>query len=122
LFPSLAAFAEHIATLERLRTLAVHLRVPLATIHKAKGRQSRIVFVVGAAEGVLPPTHPRTDITEERRICFVGITRARDLLVVSAPRQIAGMTTPASRFIAEGYFQRLYFPTPHRIAGLVDRL
>ena len=122
LFPSLAAFAEHIATLERFRTLAVHLRVSLATIHKAKGRQSRIVFVVGAVEGVLPPTHPRTDITEERRICFVGITRARDLLVVSAPRQIAGMATPASRFIAEGHFQRLYFPTPRRIAGLVDRL
>jgi DNA helicase II / ATP-dependent DNA helicase PcrA len=122
LFPSVAAFAEHITTLERFRALPAHLRVPLATIHKAKGRQSRIVFVVGAAEGVLPPTHPGTDIAEERRICFVGVTRAKDLLIVSAPRQIAGMAAPVSRFIGEGKFQRLFFPTPHRIAGLLDRV
>ena len=122
LFPSLAAFADHITTLERFRLQAAHLRVPLATIHKAKGRQSRIVFVLGAAEGVLPPTHPRVDVEEERRICFVGMTRAQDLLVVSSPRQVAGMATPASRFIAEGQFQRLFFPTPHRLAALVDRV
>ena len=122
LFPSLAAFADHITTLERFRTQASHLRVPLATIHKAKGRQSRIVFILGAAEGVLPPTHPGTDIEEERRICFVGITRAKDLLIVSAPRQIAGTATPASRFIAESQCQRLFFPTPRRIAALVDHL
>jgi len=122
LFPSLAAFADHITTLERFRTLAPHLRVPLATIHKAKGRQSRMVFVVGAAEGVLPPTRPGTDIEEERRICFVGITRAKDLLVLSAPKQIAGMVTPASRFIAESQCQRLFFPTPRRLAALIDLL
>jgi len=122
LFPSLAAFAEHIATLERFRTQASHLRVPLATIHKAKGRQSRIVFLLGAAEGVLPPTRSGTNIEEERRICFVGITRAQDLLVVSAPRQIAGMATPASRFITESQCQRLFFPTSRRLAALIDRL
>lgn len=120
-FPSLAAFAEHITTLEQFRTQAAHLRVPLATIHKAKGRQSRIVFIVGVAEGVLPPTRPGTDIEEERRICFVGITRAKDLLILSAPKQIAGMATAASRFIAESQCQRLFFPSPRRLAALVDR-
>jgi DNA helicase-2/ATP-dependent DNA helicase PcrA len=122
LFPSLTAFADHITSLERFRTLAPHLRVPLATIHKAKGRQSRIVFILGAAEGVLPPSHPGTNIEEERRICFVGITRAQDLLIVSSPRLIAGMAMPASRFIAEAQLQRLFFPTPHRIARLINRL
>ena len=121
-FPSLAAFADHITTLERFRTQALHLRVPLATIHKAKGRQSRIVFIIGAAEGILPPTRAGTDIEEERRICFVGITRAKDLLVLSAPKQIAGMPTAPSRFIAESQSQRLFFPTPRRLAALIDRL
>ena len=122
LFPSVAAFAQHIATLERFRTLAASARVPLATIHRAKGRQSRLVFLLGASEGHLPPTHPGTDIAEERRICFVGVTRAKDMLVVSSPRRLAGMATPASRFIGEGTFQRLFFPTPQRIAALVDRV
>ncbi len=122
LFPSLAAFAEHIATLERFRLLPLHARVTLATIHKAKGRQSRIVFLLGVSEGTFPAQHPGTDIQEERRICFVGVTRAKDLLVVSSPRLIAGRETPASRFIAEGHFQRLFFPTPRRIAALLDRV
>jgi len=122
LFPSLSSFAHHIATLERFRTLSPSSRVALATIHKAKGRQSRIVFVLGASEGIFPSMHPGTDIQEERRICFVGVTRAKDLLVVSSPRAIAGAATPASRFIAEGKFQRLFFPTPQRIAALVDRV
>lgn len=121
LFPSLSSFAEHIATLERFRTLSFAVRVTLATIHKAKGRQSRIVFLLGASEGVFPPRHPGTDIREERRICFVGVTRAEDLLVVSSPRTIAGVATRASRFIGEGHFQRLFFPTPRRVAALLDR-
>jgi DNA helicase-2/ATP-dependent DNA helicase PcrA len=120
-FPALAAFAEHIAALEQFRTQAAHLHVPLATIHKAKGRQSRVVFILGAVEGVLPPTRSGTDIEEERRICFVGITRAKDVLILSAPKQIAGMATPTSRFIAESQCQRLFFPTPRRLAALVDR-
>ena len=122
LFPSLASFAEHIATLERFRTLPLSERVTLATIHKAKGRQSRIVFLLGVSEGLFPSQHPGTDIQEERRICFVAVTRAKDLLVVSSPRVIAGRATPASRFIAEGHFQRLLFPTPRRVAALLDRV
>ncbi|NOT56308.1 MAG: ATP-dependent helicase, partial [Deltaproteobacteria bacterium] len=121
LFPSLAAFVQHITTLERFRMLAASARVPLATIHRAKGRQSRLVFLLGAAEGHLPPTHPGTDLAEERRICFVGVTRAKDVLFVSAPRRLAGKATSASRFIGEGQFHRLLFPTPHRLAALVDR-
>jgi DNA helicase-2/ATP-dependent DNA helicase PcrA len=122
LFPSLSSFAEHIATLERFRTLDESMRVTLATIHKAKGRQSRIVFLLGASEGVFPPRHPGTDIQEERRICFVGVTRAKDLLVVSSPRTISGLAMPVSRFITEGHCQRLFFPTPRRIAALLDRV
>ena len=122
LFPSLAAFGEHIAALERFRLLPLPARVTLATIHKAKGRQSRIVFLLGVSEGNFPSQHPGTDIEEERRICFVGVTRAKDLLVVSSPRVINARATSASRFIAEGHLQRLLFPTSRRIAALVDRV
>jgi superfamily I DNA/RNA helicase len=122
LFPSLTAFAEHIATLERFRTLPSSAQVTLATIHKAKGRQSRIVFLLGVSEGVFPSQHPGTNVQEERRICFVAVTRAKDLLVVSSPRVIAERATLASRFIAEGHFQRLFFPTSRRIAVLLDRV
>ena len=80
------------------------------------------MFLLGVSEGLFPSQHPGTDIQEERRICFVGVTRAKDLLVLSSPRVIAGRATPASRFIAEGHFQRLFFPTPRRIAALLDRV
>ena len=72
LFPSLAAFAEHIATLERFRTLPSSARVTLATIHKAKGRQSRIVFLLGVSEGLFPSQHPGTDIEGRTPDLFRG--------------------------------------------------
>jgi DNA helicase-2/ATP-dependent DNA helicase PcrA len=122
LFPSLDAFATHIETLQQGRSLPPRARVCLATIHKAKGRQSRIVFLLGASEGVFPALHPGTDLAEERRICFVGVTRAQDVLIVSSPRTVAGARTPPSRFIREGRFTRLFFPTPHRLAALLDQV
>lgn len=122
LFSSLDTFARHIETLRSMCSLRPQARVCLATIHKAKGRQSRIVFLLGASEGVFPALHPKTDLAEERRICFVGVTRAQDVLIVSSPRTVAGTRTPPSRFIREGRFTRLFFPTPHRLAALLRRI
>ncbi len=78
--------------------------VTLATLHAAKGLEWRAVFVVGAADGSLPISYADTPaaVAEERRLLYVGVTRARDRLSVSwaAARSPGGRSsrTP-SRFL-----------------------
>lgn len=59
--------------------------VTLASLHAAKGLEWDVVFLVGVAEGMMPITYARTDeqIEEERRLLYVGVTRARERLHVS---------------------------------------
>ncbi|MGW5254566.1 ATP-dependent DNA helicase UvrD2 [Streptomyces sp. NPDC004012] len=59
--------------------------VTLASLHSAKGLEWDAVFLVGCAEGMMPITYARTDeqIEEERRLLYVGVTRAREILHVS---------------------------------------
>src|SRR3954470_11429329 len=82
--------------------------VTLMTLHNAKGLEFPIVFVIGAEDGVFP--HSRAidegDVEEERRLCYVAITRAmRDLYLTYARRRNAysGASTPGlrSRFLDE---------------------
>ncbi|WP_372791278.1 ATP-dependent helicase [Paraconexibacter sp.] len=81
--------------------------VTLMTLHNAKGLEYPIVFIVGCEEGVFP--HSRSveegTLEEERRLCYVGITRAmRDLYLTYARRRaVFGSTTYGlpSRFLAE---------------------
>ena len=56
--------------------------VTLMTIHGSKGLEFPAVFLAGVTEGEFPSE--RADIREERRLCFVGITRARDELIISS--------------------------------------
>jgi DNA helicase-2/ATP-dependent DNA helicase PcrA len=79
--------------------------VTVATLHAAKGLEWPVVFVVGCAEGSLPIVYADTSarVAEERRLFYVGLTRARDLLVVTwaLTRGGAGRPRSPSRFLAE---------------------
>ena len=70
--------------------------VTLMTLHGAKGLEFPVVFLAGVGEGLLPLARPDmpTDVEEERRLFFVGMTRAREELIITCPQE-------ASRFIAE---------------------
>ena len=77
--------------------------VTLATIHTAKGLEWPVVYLTGAAEGSLPISHATTEaaIAEERRVAYVALTRARDVLRVSgAPGERRRQSAP-SRFLQE---------------------
>lgn len=82
--------------------------VVMMTLHSAKGLEFPVVFMVGMEEGIFP--HDRamgesTDFEEERRLCYVGITRARERLYMTnaSVRTLYGNTnyTRPSRFIGE---------------------
>ena len=80
----------------------------LMTLHSAKGLEFDVVFLVGMEESVFPGEMSRfsdEDLEEERRLCYVGITRARKELYLSCSqtRMIFGMTrrNPPSRFLQE---------------------
>ena len=81
--------------------------VTLMTLHNAKGLEFPIVFMIGCEEGVFPHSRALDEggLEEERRLAYVGITRAqRDLYLTSArARNVFGARTYgiASRFIAE---------------------
>ncbi len=73
--------------------------VTLATLHSAKGLEWDSVYLAGASEGLLPISYARTEVgvEEERRLFYVGITRARLRLRLSW----AGPNRSASRFLAD---------------------
>jgi DNA helicase-2/ATP-dependent DNA helicase PcrA len=79
--------------------------VTLATLHSAKGLEWESVHIIGASEGLLPITYAKTPeaVDEERRLFYVGVTRARRRLSVSWATEGTrrGQTRQPSRFVAE---------------------
>src|SRR5215475_9127735 len=77
--------------------------VTLASLHSAKGLEWDAVFLVGLAEGTLPTTYAKTpdQLEEERRLLYVGVTRARQWLWLSyaGSRAPGGRQRRASRFL-----------------------
>ncbi|MFY9884613.1 MAG: DUF3553 domain-containing protein [Candidatus Cybelea sp.] len=107
--PSLAGFLANIALVSDLDALEEDASyVTLMTLHSAKGLEFPSVFLTGLEEGVFP--HSRTltepeELEEERRLAYVGVTRAIDrlFLTYAARRALFGNTYayPKSRFLEE---------------------
>lgn len=83
--------------------------VSLMTYHSAKGLEFPIVYMVGMEEGVLP--HRRSladdfdDVEEERRLCYVGVTRAEDELTLSLPLQRMKWGKPRPTFVSRFLYE-----------------
>ena len=116
--PNVENFLSHISLISDIDSADIELdRVTLMTLHSAKGLEFPIVFMAGMEEGLFP--HARTlmepdEMEEERRTCYVGITRAQRKLYMTyaRSRMIYGRTTTylPSRFLAEipdEYIERL---------------
>jgi DNA helicase-2/ATP-dependent DNA helicase PcrA len=73
--------------------------VSLMTIHKAKGLEFPVVFVIGLIDGLLP--HKNGDLEEERRIAFVGISRAMKQLYLTCSHTYSGRPVKYSPFLDE---------------------
>jgi DNA helicase-2/ATP-dependent DNA helicase PcrA len=82
--------------------------VTLMTVHSAKGLEFNTVFLIGMEDGIFPHQNSFLDpggLEEERRLCYVGITRAKERLYISNAkrRTLYGreVVNPVSRFIKE---------------------
>lgn len=111
-FPDLTEFLEQVALVENDQVgdqgSTDQPAVTLMSLHAAKGLEFNTVFLVGVEEGLFPHSRSlleRDQLEEERRLCYVGITRARQKLIVSYARQRYVFGTPQrqlpSRFIRE---------------------
>jgi DNA helicase-2/ATP-dependent DNA helicase PcrA len=97
--PPLARFLEQIALLGDADAETPEGRVALMTLHAAKGLEFESVIMAGVEEGLLPYQRPWRrrgpaddgaqvdDLDEERRLCYVGMTRAKSLLTLSLARR-----------------------------------
>ncbi len=107
---TLAEFLDHAALVSDADSYSAEARVTLMTLHAAKGLEFPLVFLAGMEEGLFPHSRTLQDPTqmeEERRLCYVGMTRAMDTLIMTRARyrRRYGNDMPEaslpSRFLAE---------------------
>ncbi|MFC8297111.1 ATP-dependent DNA helicase UvrD2 [Micromonospora orduensis] len=102
---TLTDFTEELATRAAQQHVPTVDGVTLASLHSAKGLEWDAVFLVGLAEGTLPTTYARSveQVEEERRLLYVGITRARQWLWLSyaVARSPGGRARRPSRFLPQ---------------------
>ncbi|MCU1226332.1 MAG: UvrD/REP helicase [Edaphobacter sp.] len=107
---TLAEFLDHAALVSDADSYSEEARVTLMTLHAAKGLEFPLVFLTGMEEGLFPHSRTLVDpsgMEEERRLCYVGMTRAMDTLVMTRARyrRRYGSDMPessiASRFLEE---------------------
>lgn len=74
--------------------------VHIKSFEDSKGTEYPIVFLPGMAEGLMPFSEA-ADLEEERRLCYVGMTRGREFLYISYPEEFEGNSLPPSPFLVE---------------------
>ena len=113
--PSVADFLQEVSLVSDVDNLEGDAdAVTLMTLHAAKGLEFPVVFLTGMEEGLLPHANSSDDddkVEEERRLCYVGMTRAQKELILTAARERvqytrgdgadAGWGRTPSRFLAE---------------------
>ena len=107
--PTLAGFLDEVALYTDLDNYDQSMDcVTLMTMHAAKGLEFPTVFIVGCEEGIFPGLRcigEPDEMEEERRLCYVALTRAREHLILTCARQrmLFGRTTAnrVSRFVEE---------------------
>ena len=108
--PSLTGFVDRLALLSETDQEHGdrHARIWLMTLHAAKGLEFPVVFMVGLEEGLFPHIRSQDDddeLEEERRLCYVGMTRAKTRLFLTsaARRRVFGeyQSSEPSRFLSE---------------------
>ncbi len=105
----LSSYLEEVALISDLDSLAADAdAVTLMTMHAAKGLEFPVVFIIGMEESIFPHSralYDSSEMEEERRLCYVGMTRAREELYLSASssRLIFGARqyNPPSRFLSD---------------------
>jgi len=110
-FETLAEFLENVALVERETHYSGNQdegAVTLMTLHASKGLEFAVVFMIGLEEGLFPHARAimsREELEEERRLCYVGMTRAGEKLILSyaTTRLYFGSRShnPVSRFVGE---------------------
>jgi len=113
-FPNMTDFLENVALVEqeyhsdKQQDGQKKNAITLMTIHAAKGLEFPIVFIIGMEEGLFPHSRSlmdRSELEEERRLCYVGMTRAKDKLFLTYARRrlFFGQRTTnvVSRFVTE---------------------
>ncbi len=109
-FPTLSEFLENVALIEKesIGQSKKNNTVSLLTVHTAKGLEFRVVFIIGLEEGLFPHSQSlmdRNEIEEERRLCYVAITRAKEFLFLThANRRLffgKSMQNMPSRFLMD---------------------
>ena len=86
---TLSEFLDHAALVSDADQYSAEARVTLMTLHAAKGLEFPLVFLAGMEEGLFPSARTLTEpagLEEERRLCYVGMTRAMDTLVMTRAR------------------------------------
>lgn len=87
---SLAAFLERVALVSDQDSINENGGIVLMTLHTAKGLEFPVVFIAGMEDGIFPHSSYQEDedeLEEERRLCYVGITRAKQLLYITCAKQ-----------------------------------
>ncbi len=114
-FSKLSDFLENVALVEqeyfpsgKILVNDTKEAVTMLTMHAAKGLEFKVVFIVGMEEGLFPHSQSlldRSELEEERRLCYVAITRAKDMLYLTYARRRLyfgkNTTNLPSRFISD---------------------